>query len=84
MTTLLALSKDPAGELSRKAFEDAAWGQYLKVRALRTIDGDVDGEPTREGCFWRKRSGTYGVDQWNAAWWAWQAALALPMYERLP
>ena len=81
MTTSIAqLTRDPAGDASRQAFEDAAWAEYLKVRAARTIDGDVEGEPTRKGCFWRKSSGSYGVDQWNAAWWAWRAVLALPIF----
>lgn len=81
MTTSIAqLTRDPAGDASRQAFEDAAWAEYLKARAQGPVDGDVDGEPTREGLFWRKPSGAYGVKQWNAGWWAWRAVLTLPMF----
>lgn len=79
-TTLLQLAQDPEGQASRQAFEDAAWEIYLKRRAAGPLAGDVEEGtvPTREGCFWRRPDGAYGVTQWNAAWWGWRTALSRP------
>lgn len=68
-------------EYSRSAFEDRCWQHYLAQRRRFAelggkMDGDVDGEPTRESLFWRTASGQYGVQQFNAAWQAWCWAMA--------
>ena len=58
-------------EATRQAFEDHCWQHYLAQRAGRELPGDVDGEPTREGLFWRTEDGRYGVLHFNTAWcWA--------------
>lgn len=56
----------------QQAFENRCWEHYLAERARRTLPGDVDGEPTREGLFWRREDGSYGVLAFNTAWMAYQ------------
>lgn len=56
----------------QQAFEDRCWEHYLAERARRTMPGDVEGEPTREGLFWRREDGQYGVLAFNTAWMAYQ------------
>lgn len=56
----------------QQAFEDRCWEHYLAERARRTMPGDVEGEPTREGLFWRREDGLYGVLAFNTAWMAYQ------------
>lgn len=67
----------------QQAFEDRCWEHYLAERARRTIPGDVEGEPTREGLFWRREGGLYGVLAFNTAWmayqWGMQAVLTEPV-----
>lgn len=66
----------------QQAFEDRCWEHYLAERARRTMPGDVEGEPTREGLFWRRDDGLYGVLAFNTAWmayqWGMQAVLTEP------
>lgn len=68
-------------EHTRQEFEDRCWQMYLDQRRRYgeiggRMDGDIDGDPTREGLFWRTLSGQYGVQQFNAAWQAWCWAMA--------
>lgn len=56
----------------QQAFEDRCWEHYLAERARRTMPGDVEGAPTREGLFWRREDGSYGVLAFNTAWMAYQ------------
>lgn len=63
--------------VERDAFETAAHDLYLRVKAMRTEPMVGDGDGTRQSLFWRNADGTYGVEQWNAAWWGWLAGQEL-------
>lgn len=60
----------------QQAFEDCCWAHYLAQRAQRELPGDIDGEPTRDGLFWRREDGSYGVTAFNTAWKGWQWGVA--------
>lgn len=68
----------------QQAFEDRCWEHYLAERARRTMPGDVEGEPTREGLFWREADGRYGVLAFNTAWQAYQWGLEATKAQGVP
>lgn len=60
-------------EQERPVFEAVAYNNYLLQRGNGIVN-DVQGEPhTPEQLMWREPDGSYGVRQFNAAWWAWKA-----------
>lgn len=58
-------------ELERGFFEEACFQLYQKQVKSGDVKPGEDGDGSREALFWRKPSGDYGVDMFNAAWFGW-------------
>lgn len=58
----------------RERFERACYDHYLTRHTAGQLEDSRSLPMTREGLLWRDDKGGYGVLQFNAAWWAWQAA----------
>jgi hypothetical protein len=59
-------------EAVRGRFEELAYQQYLARRAEQKVVDDTADVATREGLFWRQPDGSYGVLEWNGAWWGYR------------
>jgi hypothetical protein len=61
----------------RERFEQACFDHYLGRHADGKTGDHMEPPGTRPDLMWRDEKGEYGVLMFNAAWWAWQAALVL-------
>lgn len=68
----------------RANFEMLAYRRYLQQRAQGNVRDDAVGPAlSPDELFHRTPQGMYHVEQFNAAWWAWQARATLDLIARL-
>jgi hypothetical protein len=72
--TLVPFDVDGFMARQREEFEDKMFALYERGHGAALDDG---GDGSREGLLWREADGTYGVKQFNAAWYGWLAARGL-------
>lgn len=63
-----------SNDTTRAAFEGAAYDYYLERRKAGKVSDGSESPMSPQQLFWRKPEGTYGVEMFNAAWWAWETA----------
>lgn len=68
----------------RANFELLAYRRYLQQREQGNVRDDATGPAlTPDGLFHRTPTGMYHVEQFNAAWWGWQARAVLGLISQL-
>lgn len=67
------LRPNPTDEARRAEFETAMYRRYLWLKD-NGWSAPQEGDPTMEALFWRTTDGQYGVQQFEAAWIAWNMA----------